>query len=164
MRGNGGRAVIAVVTMYALRFGLGGLLLVAGILKLRDPAGFAVEIANFHLLPRISPYAAAILPTTEILLGVGLVAFPRAWRRPAAVGALVLFGVFFVAVTSALVRHINIACGCFGGGEDAISGLTVLRNLSLIAAAVLLLGLDHPRHESRWSHPHRRQEPGDLGG
>jgi putative oxidoreductase len=128
----------------ALRLGLGGLLAVAGILKLRDPAGFAVEIGNYQLMPALAPYLAAALPATEIIVGLGLILLPAAWRRSAAMAAAVLLVAFGVAVTSAYLRGINIACGCFGGGGDAISLLTVGRNVGLLAAAVALLLLDRP--------------------
>jgi putative oxidoreductase len=127
-----------------LRLGLGGLFVVAGAFKLRDPAGFAVEIANYQLLPALAPYLAAALPTTEVVLGLGLILLPSSWRRAAAVGVGLLFGMFTLAVGSAYLRGINIACGCFGGGGDAIGPLTLVRNLGLlIAVAVVLLG-DRP--------------------
>lgn len=124
-----------------LRLGLGGLLAAAGLLKLRDPAGFAVEIANYQLLPILAPYLAAALPSTELVLGLGLMVAPRPWRRAAAVGVAMLFGAFTVAVGSAYLRGINIACGCFGGGGDAIGPLTLARNLGLlVAVGALWLG------------------------
>jgi putative oxidoreductase len=127
-----------------LRVGVGALLAVAGGLKLRDPAAFATEIANYQLLPALSPYLGATLPALELLLGVGLLVFPWAWRRAAAATALALFAAFAVAVGSAYFRHIDIACGCFGGGGDAIGPLTLVRNVALIAAAAALLALDRP--------------------
>jgi uncharacterized membrane protein YphA (DoxX/SURF4 family) len=132
-------------SMLILRLGLGGVLAVAGALKLRDPAAFALEIVNFRLLPGLAPYLAAALPVLEVVLGVGLVVLPLSWRRAAAAAALALLVMFSVAVASAYFRHINIACGCFGGGGDAINGLTLLRNLALLGAATALLAGDRPR-------------------
>jgi uncharacterized membrane protein YphA (DoxX/SURF4 family) len=127
-----------------LRLALGGLLVVAGALKLRAPAAFATEIANYQLFPGAAPYLAAALPLVEVLLGAGLIAFPLAWRRASALGALGLFAMFSVAVGSATVHHINIDCGCFGTGGGPITALTLLRDLLLIGAAILLLRLDRP--------------------
>ncbi len=129
---------------WLLRLGLGGLLVAAGLLKLRDPAGFAVEISNYQLLPVMAPYLAAALPATELVLGLGLIVTPRAWRRAAAAGALLLFAAFTVAVASAYLRGINIACGCFGGGGDAIGPLTLARNLALLVAVAALWVCDAP--------------------
>jgi hypothetical protein len=135
---TGARPAAALI----LRLGLGGLLGAAGILKLRDPAGFAVEISNYQLLPALAPYLAAALPATELVLALGLILLRPSWRRAAAVGAAILFGMFGVAVVSAYARGINIACGCFGGGGDAIGPLTLARNLALLAAVAGLLVID----------------------
>jgi putative oxidoreductase len=132
-----------------LRLGLGGLLVVAGLLKLRDPAGFAVEIANYQLVPALAPYLAASLPAIEVVLGLGLVFLPASWRAAAAVGVGLLLAAFTLAVSSAYLRGINIACGCFGGGGDAIGPLTLARNLSLLAAVGVLLALEAPSRRRR---------------
>jgi uncharacterized membrane protein YphA (DoxX/SURF4 family) len=122
-----------------LRFGLGGLLVVAGALKLRAPVAFATEIANYQLVPAIAPYVAAVLPVLELVVGGALVVATRAWRRAAALAALGLLAAFTVAVASAYLRRINIDCGCFGTGGGPITGLTLARNLVLMAVAALIV-------------------------
>jgi len=129
---------------WLLRLCIGGLLLVAGLLKLRDPSAFAVEISNYQLLPSMAAYPAAILPATELVLGLALIVAPAAWRRAATVGVAILFLIFTVAVTSAYARGINIACGCFGGGGDAIGPLTLVRNLALLLGISALWFWDAP--------------------
>jgi len=131
-------AVLALL----LRLVLGALLIVAGLLKLRDPTAFATEIANYQLLPRGAAVLAAVLPSIEVVVGASLLALPRLWRRGAAAAALALFVVFTGAVASAYFRRINIDCGCFGTGGGPIGALTLVRNLALIAAAVAVLRLD----------------------
>jgi uncharacterized membrane protein YphA (DoxX/SURF4 family) len=133
---------------WVLRLGLGGLLAVAGVLKLRDPSGFAVEIANYQLLPALAAYPAAILPATELVLGLSLIIAPAPWRRAATVGVAILFGLFTIAVGSAYARGINIACGCFGGGGDAIGPLTLVRNLALLLGIAALWTCDAPRRRA----------------
>ncbi|HEV3032325.1 MAG TPA: MauE/DoxX family redox-associated membrane protein [Polyangia bacterium] len=122
-----------------LRLGLGGLFVVAGALKLRAPVAFATEIANYQLLPALAPYVAAVLPVGELVIGSALVVAPRAWRRAAALGALGLLATFTVAVGSAFFRRINIDCGCFGTGGGPITGLTLVRNVVLMAAATAIV-------------------------
>jgi uncharacterized membrane protein YphA (DoxX/SURF4 family) len=136
------KAALALV----LRLGLGGLLVVAGALKLRAPVAFATEIANYQLLPALAPYLAAVLPVVELVIGGALVLAPRAWRRAAALGALALLAAFTVAVGSAFFRRINIDCGCFGTGGGPITGLTLARNAVLMAVAAML-SFDHAADE-----------------
>ncbi len=132
------RAVAAEVVPTLLRAGLGLLLVVAGLMKLRAPAELATEIANYHLLPALAPYLGATLPAVEVVVGVGLLALPVQWRRAAALVSLGLFSMFAVAVGSVYFRGINVACGCFGGGGGPITGFTLLRNLALLSAAGVL--------------------------
>jgi len=144
---TGSAAMTARMTaalVLVLRLALGALLVLAGVLKLRDPTAFATEIANYQLLPGGAALLAAVLPSIEVVVGTGLIVLPRAWRRAAAGAALTLFVMFTGAVASAYFRRINIDCGCFGTGGGPISALTLLRNLTLIAAAALLLRLDRP--------------------
>jgi len=125
-----------------LRLAVGGVLVVAGALKLRAPGELATQIANYQLLSAAAPYLAAVLPAVEVVVGLAVLAAPRSWRAGAALGALLLFGMFEGAVTAAYWRGINIDCGCFGAGGGPITGLTILRNLLLVAAAATLLWLE----------------------
>jgi uncharacterized membrane protein YphA (DoxX/SURF4 family) len=122
-----------------LRLGLGGLLIVAGALKLRAPVAFATEIANYQLVPAVAPYVAAVLPVLELAVGGALIIAPRAWRRAAALAALGMLAAFTVAVASAYFRRINIDCGCFGTGGGPITGLTLVRNAVLMLSAALIV-------------------------
>lgn len=131
-----------VALAWLLRLAVGGVLIVAGALKLRAPEAFATEIANYQLFPAVAPYLAATLPVAEIVIGLAVLAAPRAWRRAGALAALASFAAFAVAVGSAYFRHINIDCGCFGTGGGPITALTLVRNVALMTAAAALLALD----------------------
>jgi putative oxidoreductase len=124
---------------------VGGLLVIAAVLKLKAPTELATEIANYQLAPAVAPYAAAVLPMIELVAGLALIGAPRTWRRAAAAVALVLFAIFEVAVTAAYLRRINIDCGCFGAGGGPITFLTLLRNAGLIAVSAALVWWDGPR-------------------
>jgi uncharacterized membrane protein YphA (DoxX/SURF4 family) len=126
---------------WLLRLGLGALLVTAGLGKLADPTAFAVEVANYRLLPGLAPYLAVTLPGVEIAIGLGLVLLPAPWRRAAALAATVLMGLFTVAVTQVVARGINVSCGCFGGESGPVTFYTVGRDLALLAASAWLLRL-----------------------
>jgi uncharacterized membrane protein YphA (DoxX/SURF4 family) len=128
-----------------LRLGLGALFVIAGALKLRDPAAFVTAIANYQLYPQYAPFLAAALPALEILLGLALVAAPSRWRAAAAIGVALLLVMFTVGASAALARHIDISCGCFGTESGTINGLTIVRDLALIAAACTVVVLEGRR-------------------
>ena len=139
------RRAARIAVPLALRVGVGGVLVVAGALKLRAPGALATQIANYQLLTMAAPYLAAALPAVELVVGLAVMVAPRPWRAGAALAALVLFCLFEGAVTAAYLRGINIDCGCFGGGGGPITWVTILRNLLLMAAAGAVLRLEGRR-------------------
>jgi uncharacterized membrane protein YphA (DoxX/SURF4 family) len=97
------------------RIVVGAVWLVAGMLKLPDPAANVRAVRAYQLLPeRVVPLVGHGLPILEILLGVclllGLV------TRIAAVLSAVLLVAFTIGIGSAWARGLSIECGCFGGG------------------------------------------------
>ncbi len=119
---------------------LAGVFLAAAIPKMLDPAGFALSIYRYHLLPgwTINPLAI-ILPWVE-LVAAGALLWPR-HRGGAALLLGVLLIVFTLALGSALARGLDVTCGCFSTNPDAArAGIgNLVRNLALLAAAGWLL-------------------------
>ena len=99
-----------------------GVYLWAGASKLADPAAFAFAIDNYRLLPWPAAVGVAhALPWLEIVAALAL--WVSRWRA-GALGILTGLGlVFVVALGSAMVRGLDIACGCFGAGGGGGSGL-----------------------------------------
>ncbi|APR86639.1 methylamine utilization protein MauE, putative [Minicystis rosea] len=143
-RANGARTA----AFWALRLALGALFVFTGALKLGDPSGFAVEIHNYQLFPSLAAPMAATLPTIELVLGLALIAGPRAWVRGSALATGALMLVFTVAVGSVVVRGINISCGCFGAGSGTVTMMTVLRDVALVAACAAVYALAAPRQRA----------------
>jgi uncharacterized membrane protein YphA (DoxX/SURF4 family) len=117
---------------------LGGLLLIAGILKIGHPTALAANIAGFRLLPAavVGPLALA-LPYLELLLGIYLIA--GLFTRLAAVLAVLQFGLYGGAIASAVVRHISANCGCFGPSDSAVADWPhVALDLGLAAASLFV--------------------------
>lgn len=103
-----------------LRFLLGGVLLVAGALKIGHPAQLAASIAGFRLLPAaiVGPLAIA-LPYLEVLLGGYLIV--GLFTRVVSVVCAAQFMLYAAAIASAVLRHISANCGCFGPGDSAVA-------------------------------------------
>ena len=130
------------VAFLIARVALGALFVYAGALKLTDVAGFVEEIANYRLLAMLAPFLGTVLPTVELVAGLALVLAPKPWRAPAALLVLALLVMFLGAVTSAWLRHIDVRCGCFGTGGGPVDGLTVLRDVALLAWAAAVLAIE----------------------
>lgn len=118
----------------ACRVVLGALFVWAAVAKLPDMAAFAQDVANYRIVaPVLVPFVASSVVGIELLAGIALV---TGWMaRPAAIVIAALLAVFTVFLTQALLRGIDLRCGCFGGDEPA-SWWTVARDLAMLAAAI----------------------------
>jgi len=126
------------------RFGLAGLFLYAGVVKLADPAGFIGDLDHYRLLPEsLSPLLALALPVFEVVAALGLT-LPGYVRGGALLSAAMLLA-FGAAMTQAKLRGINLACGCFGAGSDLqVSWAKVTLDLALAMLAVWLVWMPKP--------------------
>jgi putative oxidoreductase len=123
----------------------GGVFVYAGVMKLRDPHLFLMDVRSFDLLP--DPYAAWLalsLPWLEIIAGLAVI------TGIAKRGGLLLLNLcliaFFIAILSAWQRGIDIQCGCFGA-TDATANYAELfiRDGILLAMGITLLLVKRPR-------------------
>ena len=113
---------------------LGALFIWAAVTKLPDIAAFAQDVANYRVIPAaLVPILAAAVVGIELLAGIALVT--GVMERPAAAVLAVLLAAFTGLLTQALLRGIDLRCGCFGGDERA-SWWTVVRDLVMLATAV----------------------------
>src|SRR2546423_7980147 len=116
------------------RVALGAVFIWAAVTKLPDMAAFAQDVANYRVSPAaLVPLRAAAVVGIELLAGMALVI--GVMERSAAAVLAVLLGAFTVLVTQALLRGIDLRCGCFGGDERA-SWWTVVRDLVMLATAI----------------------------
>jgi putative oxidoreductase len=122
----------------ALRIALAGLFILAGVLKLLDPAEFAVEISRYQLIPWwCCALLALLLPWLEICMGIALLT--RWFLRGALVWVTVLLIVFSLALLSAMLRGLSIDCGCFGRVWHSTGTFwPLVRNLVLLGMTVVL--------------------------
>lgn len=121
----------------------GGVWIVAGALKITDPAGSIAAVRAYELLPGplVEPVGVS-LPAIELVVGVALVV--GAFTRGAALVSALLFVAFVIGIASVWARGIEIDCGCFGGGgpkDDAASSYPweIARDVGLLALSVYLV-------------------------
>jgi uncharacterized membrane protein YphA (DoxX/SURF4 family) len=121
---------------------LGGVFVVAGMLKVPDPAAAVRAVRAYRILaePLVAPVAFG-LPVIEIAVGLALLA--GVFVRTAAIASAVLLVLFIAAVGSAWARGLQIDCGCFSAGGQVAAGetsypLEVLRDVGLLLVALIL--------------------------
>jgi putative oxidoreductase len=127
------------ILLLMCRLVLGAIFLYAAASKLPDMAAFAKDVANYRLVPAaLVPWAAAIVVGVEIATGLALVVGVGA--RAAALVAAAMLTLFIAGLSQALLRGIDLRCGCFGGEESATWG-TVARDVAMLAPAVAVAWL-----------------------
>ena len=120
-----------------IRIILGLVLLGAGLSKVGEHLAFSSAIANYRLLPDSWHLPLALfLPWLEILVGLGVLG--GLLFRGAALLSLGLFVGFEVFVLSALLRGLNVECGCFTGASK-VSWAHAAVDLLLLVLAIYLL-------------------------
>ena len=117
-----------------VRWCLGGLFVVSGVLKLASPESFAEAMGAYGLVPEWGLSAAALgLSIFELLAGLGLVLDVRGALASIA-GLLVLFiGVLLYGMSLGL----DVDCGCLGPADPeaylhAGLGWVALRDVGLL--------------------------------
>jgi uncharacterized membrane protein YphA (DoxX/SURF4 family) len=99
------------------RLVVGGVWVVAGVLKLPDPAENVRTVRAYQLLPEsVVPIVGHALPVLEIIVGACLVV--GLLTRVTAVVSALMFVAFVIGIASVWARGLSIDCGCFGGGTD----------------------------------------------
>ena len=133
----------------AARVVLGGVFLIAGVLKAVDPQTSVAAVQAYQLLPAgLVTLVGWGLPFAEIALGMLLLTGLA--TRVAAVAAAGLLLILIAAVASVAVRGLSIDCGCFGGGGPVAPGETayaaeIARDVGLLLLAGWLVARPYSR-------------------
>ncbi|MBU2494817.1 MAG: DoxX family membrane protein [Bacteroidetes bacterium] len=115
----------------------------AGIEKISNPEQFAVSISNYRIFPVISLNIIAItLPWLEVITGVLLLFGVAVKENSAVIGTLMIL--FTVFVFTAMLRGLDIDCGCFATSDGQKVGLIkILENIGLILLSIHVYFFHH---------------------
>lgn len=132
------------VARLVARVVVGGVWVVAGALKLSDPAANVRSVRAYQLLPEaVVPTVGHALPALEIVVG-GALLLGLLTRVTASVSALML-AAFVIGIASAWARGLSIECGCFGGGGSPAANAAakypwdIARDVGLLLLSVWLV-------------------------
>jgi len=104
----------------------------AGAEKISNPEQFAVAISNYRIFPVFSLNIIAItLPWLEVITGLFLLFGISIKENSAIIGSLMI--IFTILVFTAILRGLDIDCGCFGTSDGQKAGLLkIAENFVLI--------------------------------
>ncbi len=127
---------MGAVLLALVRIVLGAVFLYAAATKVPNMAAFADDLANYRIMPAsLVPWASAMVVGVEIVAAAVLIV--GAFARAAACVISALLVGFIVGLSQALLRGIDLRCGCFGGAELATWG-TVGRDVVMLASALAI--------------------------
>ncbi|MBU1636401.1 DoxX family membrane protein [bacterium] len=139
---------------WVCRLALAGLFLYAAYPKIIDPAEFAKAITNYRVsFPVIGQnyvYAVAMfMPSLEVVVAIGLLI--ERYKRASSFVAMALMALFTVLILQAVLRGLNIDCGCFGSSPVAqakahmVGWRRIAEDVGWLAAAVFVYFRSQPR-------------------
>ena len=126
-------------TVLVTRVFIGLLFVFSSLDKIVDPSAFARSVANYGLLPSSFPaIIATVLPWVEILCGFAVLF--GVFLRGSSLLLSAMIVVFTLAVMSALLRGLDISCGCFTQDPAAghIGWMKVMQNTALFVLTMFL--------------------------
>jgi uncharacterized membrane protein YphA (DoxX/SURF4 family) len=121
-----------------LRIALSAVFGIAGVTKLLDQRGTREAVKNFGAPESLAPALSIVLPIAELAIAAGLL-FDRT-TRTSALAALLVLGLFVVAISVNLARGQTDDCHCFGQLYSRPLGWpTLARNLIFALATGFVL-------------------------
>ncbi len=123
--------------LYAFRFTVGFVLIIAAIPKIADPSSFAKSIEAYQLIPAIFINLTALLiPWGELLIGIFLIV--GVMLRGSAILSASLFAAFSIIIAVSLMRGLTIDCGCFGSNSSPLSWMRFWEDIGLMLFSILI--------------------------
>jgi len=119
---------------------LGGIFLVSGILKISQMHDFANSIVNYKLLSGSTiALLAMILPWLEVFCGASILL--GCYYRGSTLLVFLMMLLFTGAVLSAVLRGLDISCGCFTQDPNVgkVGWIKIFENMGLIIVSSILL-------------------------
>ena len=127
------RSIFALIS----RIILGAVLIVASFDKILHPEAFAKVIGNYNVLPfGMENVLAIILPTLELFIGCCLIL--GIMLDGSAIITAGMMGMFIIALSQAMIRGIDIDCGCFKQAGSTVGLETLARDLIWLAMSILV--------------------------
>ena len=130
------------------RIFLGFLFIYASLEKILQPEEFAKQVGYYKALPiGLENLLAIVLPWTELIVGICLLA--GLLVDGATLLSIIMNLVFILAISQAMLRGIDITCGCFKVSADSEKlGLhTIIRDIIFLIMSFVVLNRQERKFE-----------------
>ena len=130
------------------RIFLGFLFIYASLEKILQPEEFAKQVGYYKALPfGMENLLAIMLPWTELIVGICLLA--GLFVDGAALLSIIMMLVFILAISQAMLRGIDITCGCFkvSADSDKLGLDTIIRDIIFFVMSMIVLNRQERKFE-----------------
>lgn len=127
---------------------LGLMFIYASLDKIAHPEEFAKNIGYYKVLPfGLENLLAIVLPWVELIVGVCLVS--GLLIDGSTVLSILMMLVFILAISQAMLRGIDISCGCFKVSADSgrLGLETILRDIVFLIMSFIVLNRQERKFE-----------------
>ena len=125
------------VLILIIRILLGLIFVYASYEKILDPAKFARDISNYHVVPfGLENTIAIILPWLELIIGLGIILGVCIDANVFISGGLLIL--FIVLITQAILRGFNIDCGCGLKEGEVVGWSKIIENLVFLGTCYIV--------------------------
>jgi len=123
------------IFMIIARIVLGAVFVYASFDKMANPDAFLKIIHNYRLLPvQLENPLAIFLPWMELITGLMLIV--GKWEKASLMLYNVIMVIFVIALSLALIRGLDISCGCFSVNPSTTSDVWLRILLDIITLFV----------------------------
>ncbi len=130
------------------RICLGLMFIYASLDKIAHPEEFAKQIGYYKALPfGLENVLAIVLPWTELIVGICLIA--GLLVDGATLLSIIMMLVFILAISQAMLRGIDITCGCFkvSADSDKLGLDTIIRDIIFLVMSYIVLNRQERKFE-----------------
>ncbi|MBU36459.1 MAG: DoxX family protein [Candidatus Marinimicrobia bacterium] len=127
---------------------LGLMFIYASLDKIAHPEEFAKQIGYYKVLPfGVENILGIVLPWTELIIGICLIA--GLLVDGATLLSIIMMLVFILAISQAMLRGIDITCGCFkvSADSDKLGLDTIIRDIVFLVMSFIVLNRQERKFE-----------------
>ena len=125
------------VLILIIRLLLGATFIYVSYNKILDPAKFARDISNYHIIPfGLENTVAIILPWLELIIGLGIVLGVCIDANVFISGGLLIL--FIILIAQAILRGFNIECGCGLKDGQMVGWSKIIENFLYLGACYII--------------------------
>lgn len=120
-----------------MRLLIGIIFIYASYEKIINPAKFARDIANYHVVPYgLENTVAIVLPWLELFIGIGIIIGVLVNANVLIAGGLL--ALFILMISQAILRGFNIDCGCGLKENELVGWSKIIENTFFLGICFII--------------------------